>query len=98
MHPTDPFAALYGAESFFNQGVAVSSGGSVGRTDDVLQRRPDGEVRLRSRPGEHRACAPTPSTSSTTTPTTEVDELADEESGAINTTFLDATRFHGRGG
>jgi len=91
VHPTDEFAALYGAESFFNQGVAVARGNG-GRTDDVINidLTAKYDFDLGRTNVSLRADAFNLLDDDTAT---ELDELADEESGAINTTYLDATRF-----
>jgi hypothetical protein len=91
VHPTDEFAALYGAESFFNQGTPVNRG-SLGRTSDVtnidLTVKYDwdiGRSTLTLRGDVFNIFDDSTAV--------EQDNLADEESGAVNTTFLEDTRF-----
>ncbi len=92
VHPTDEFSALYGAESFFNQGTPVQRG-TVGRTSEVFNM--DLSAKYNWDLGDRanlqlRLDAFNIFDQSTVT---EVDESADEESGAVNTTYLEATRF-----
>ncbi len=92
VHPTDEFAAGYGAESFFNQGVGVQRG-TVGRTSAVFNL--DLSAKYNWNLGDRanlqlRADVFNIFDQDTVT---EVDEGADEESGAVNTTYLEPTRF-----
>ncbi|MEQ8954393.1 MAG: hypothetical protein RL120_09685, partial [Gammaproteobacteria bacterium] len=85
VHPTDSFAALYGAESFFNQGVAVPRG-SLGRTESVRNVdvgiqyiRDFGPNTLTFRADIFNLLG--------ANATTEIDEVADEESGVASATY-----------
>ena len=92
LHPSDPYARRYGAESFFDQGTLVPRG-SLGTTDDTyrldlglkytedLGRRGTLTARLDVFNLFDRHTV------------TEVDEAAEEESGAPSPTFGLPTRF-----
>lgn len=92
VHPTDPFAQLYGAESFFNQGQLVPRG-TLGRTDDIINidaglkytRDFDNGGTLVARLDIFNLFD--------FDDVTEVDEVADEESGVASQTFSLPTRF-----
>jgi len=91
IHPTDEFAALYGAESFFAQGVATPRG-SLGRTDDVinvdLTTKYDfdfGSTNVTVRADVFNVFD--------SDAVTQVNETADEESGVADVNFLSDTRF-----
>ncbi len=89
VHPTDPFSELYGAESFFDQGQAVNRG-SRGTTDSVwfmnLTTKYDFEVGPANLSARIDIFNVLDNDS-----TTEVNELADQESGAVNTRYLAQT-------
>lgn len=91
VHPTDEFAALYGAESFFNQGEAVDRG-AIGRTPDVTNF--DFTVKydfdLSSSVITLRADLFNAFDNNTAV---EVNNQADEESGAVDLNFLEDSRF-----
>jgi len=85
VHPTDSFAALYGAESFFNQG-AFTPRGSLGRTSSTVNvdlgtkyEMEMGNSLLTFRADIFNLFD--------ADEVTEVDEVADEESGIASTTF-----------
>ena len=97
VHPTDEFAALYGNESLFDQGVGVPRG-TRGNTDSItnIDLTAKYELPLDSQWGvAFRVDAFNLLDEDTGI---EVDEQADEESGALNPTYLQANRFQqGRG-
>ena len=92
IHPTDENAASYGAESFFNQGV-LTPRGTVGRTSEIFNL--DFSVKKSWNLGDRANLQLRGDVFNVfdEDTVTEVDESADEESGAVNTTFLEATRF-----
>ena len=91
IHPTDPYAALYGAESFFMQGVAAPRD-SLGRTNDVIN--VDLGLRFQKNIGSHtmtfRVDAFNVFNSGTII---EVNEFADLETGAASPRFGLPSRF-----
>ena len=91
VHPTDDFAALYGAESFFNQGVFTPRG-SLGRTSTTL--RVDLGTKYEMEIGNQlltfRADVFNIFDSHTVT---QIQETADEESGVAAATYNLPYRF-----
>ena len=91
LHPSDPFARRYGAESFFNQGTFTPRG-SLGRTENTLRL----DVGLKYT-GDFSQGALTARLDIFNVfdweAVTEVDEFADEETGAASATFGLPTRF-----
>lgn len=91
VHPTDPFAALYGAESFFNQGEFTprgSQGTQPGRTniDAGLKYTMD----MAGMTATFRLDVFNLFDFDTVT---ETDELGDEDSGIVNPAYGDPVRF-----
>ena len=92
LHPTDPFAVLYGAESFFNQGEFTPRGTlgtlpSQTRVDTGLKYtwETDNGVTTVFRLDVFNLLD--------SDTATEINELADEESGVVNPAFGNPTRF-----
>jgi outer membrane receptor for ferrienterochelin and colicin len=91
VHPTDPFSQLYGAESFFNQGVPVQRG-SLGTTDSIINI--DAGLKYTADIGNGTFIARLDVFNLFDfDDVTEVDELADEESGVAAPTFGLPLRF-----
>jgi hypothetical protein len=92
VHPTDDFAALYGNESLFDQGTPVPRG-SRGNTDALLNIDLTAKYDFNLNGPWGLALRADVFNIFDEDTVTEVDEGADEESGAINTTYLQGTRF-----
>ena len=91
IHPTDTFAARYGSESFFMQGVAAPRG-SLGRTSGVFNL--DLGLQFSKEIGSHTMTFRVDAFNVLNSDTVvEVDEVADEESGVASPTFGLPTRF-----
>ena len=91
IHPTDTYAARYGAESFFMQGVAAPRA-SLGRTKDVFDL--DLGLQFTKELGSHTMTFRVDVFNVLNSDTVvEVDEVADEETGVASPTFGVPTRF-----
>lgn len=91
IHPTDTYAALYGAESFFMQGVAAPRD-SLGRTSGVFNL--DLGLQFSKEIGSHTMTFRVDVFNVFNSDTVvEVDEVADEETGVASPTFGLPTRF-----
>ena len=85
IHPTDPYAALYGPESFFMQGVATPRD-SLGRTKDVINF--DLGLQFNKNIGSHTMTFRVDVFNILNSDTAvEVNEVADQETGAASPTF-----------
>ncbi len=91
LHPNDPFAVLYGAESFFNQG-SFTPRGSQGTSEDILNidvgltyQRPTRNGLLTARADFFNIFD--------LDSVIDTDEVADEESGTLSPTFGLPLRF-----
>lgn len=91
VNPVDPFAALYGAESFYNQGVLVPRG-SLGETDDIYNIDVGARYALDTRNGRFMVRLDVFNLFDFDN-VTEIDEGADLNSGAVNSTFGLPLRF-----
>ena len=91
VHPTDPFASLYGAESFYNQGVLVQRG-SLGTTPAVTT--VDAGLKYTLDLGNSTVTIRLDAFNIFNfNKATEFDEQADENSGVASVTFDLPTRF-----
>lgn len=91
INPHDQFAALYGAESFYNQGVLVNRG-SLGRTSATFN--VDVGTRYVMELGESALTFRADIFNLLDSDTViEIDEVADEESGVPSTTYGLPTHF-----
>jgi outer membrane receptor for ferrienterochelin and colicin len=92
IHPTDSFAALYGAESFFNQGEFVPRG-SLGRTSSVSRVDVGLKYETELLGGANTVFRLDVFNLFDFDTATEIDEVADEESGVAAATFGLPTNF-----
>ena len=91
VHPTDPYAALYGSESFFMQGVAAPRD-SLGRTKDVINF--DLGLQFQKNIGSHTMTFRVDAFNLFNSDTVvEVNEYADLETGAASPLFGLPYRF-----